>query len=133
METVSEKRPVGVLFWIVGVVALLWNGMGVINLVQQMSPAGLATLPPEYQAFIETRPVWAFVGFAVSVIAGVIGAVLMFMRSRMAVSAFILSGIGALLATIPALGGGIMSVIIGSALSIVLAVVFAAFAARKLA
>lgn len=70
MEKAKINDPIGVLFWIVGVVALIWNGLRCMNFVQQMSLSGLSTLPPEYQTYIEARPPWAFVSFAVSIVAG---------------------------------------------------------------
>lgn len=81
-ENAKTNDQIGLLFWIVGVIALIWNGLGCMNFVQQMSPSGLSTLPPEYQAYIETRPTWAFVSFAVSVVAGLMGAILMLIRSK---------------------------------------------------
>lgn len=132
MEIAKVNGLTKVLFWIVGVVALVWNGLGCVNLIQQMSPAGLANFPPEYQAFIEMRPTWALIAFAVSVVAGLIGAILLLLRSKMSVPAFILSGIGALVATFPTLGTGITSVIIGSAMSIFLAAVFAWYSSHNL-
>lgn len=129
---VEPRNPVGVLFWIVGIVALFWNAMGCINLAQQLSPEGYATLPPEYLSFLEVRPTWALIGFAVSVIAGVIGAVLFLLRQRISFHAFVASGLGALVATLPALGTGITSLIVGSAMSVVLAAAFAWVSAQKL-
>ena len=67
-------------FWLVCAVAFIWNGLGCVNLIQQMSASGLETLPAEYQALIETRPVWGLLGFALSVICGLIGEVLLFLR-----------------------------------------------------
>jgi hypothetical protein len=132
MENAKTNGPIGVLFWIVGVVALIWNGLGCMNFVQQMSTSGLSTLPPEYQAYIEVRPTWAFVAFAVSVVAGIVGAILMLMRSKASVSAFALSGVGALVATLSTLSSGITSVIIGSAMSVAFAAAFAWYASRKI-
>lgn len=132
MTTTNENRQFGPLFWVVAAIALLWNAMGCINLVQQMSEAGRASLPPDYQDFIATRPTWAFIAFAVSVIAGVAGAGLMMLKSHSCVAAFIVSAIGALLTTLPALSTGLTSVIIGSAMSIILAAAFAWYASRKL-
>jgi hypothetical protein len=128
----KTNGPIGVLFWIVGVVALIWNGLGCMNFVQQMSPSGLATLPPEYQNYIEMRPAWAFVAFAVSVVAGIIGAILMLMRSKASVPAFVLSGVGALVVTLSTLSSGITSIIIGSAMSVVFAAAFARYSSRTL-
>ena len=121
-----------ILFWAVAVIALLWNAMGCINFAQQMAEGGRATLPPEYQTFIETRPFFALIGFAVSVFAGVIGAVLLMMRNKQAVAFFIVSCIGAIVTTIPTIASGMMSIIVGSAMSVVLAALFALYAARAL-
>ena len=130
--TRETTSPRGVVFWIVGLVALIWNLMGCINLFQQMSPAGRATLPPEYLSFLEVRPTWALIAFAVSVILGAVGAILLLLRQRVSALAFVASGLGALLATLPALGTGLMSIIIGSAMSVVLAAGFAWYATKKL-
>lgn len=104
--------------------------MGCINFMQQISPAGIATLPPEYQSYIETRPTYAFIAFGVSVIAGLIGAIFMLMRRDQATVLFLASGIGAFVATIPALNAGIPSIVLGSAMSIILAAIFALYASR---
>lgn len=133
-ETPSAKLTGAskIVFWAVAIVALVWNVMGSVNFIQQLSPAGIATLPEEYQAFIEVRPTWALIGFAVSVIAGVAGAILLMMRSRLSIWAFVASAIGAVASVLPTLNSGMPSIIVGSALSIVLAAVFAWYAGRAL-
>ncbi|MDB4185895.1 hypothetical protein N9755_01565 [bacterium] len=73
MSTASKASKIA--FWAIGIIAALWNAMGCINLVQQFSAAGVSTLLPEYQSFIETRPTYAFIAFGISVIAGLIGAI----------------------------------------------------------
>lgn len=128
----ETRNPVGLMLWIVGIVALIWNAMGCINLFQQLSPEGRATLPPEYLSFLDIRPTWALIAFSVSVLAGVLGAVMLLLRQRMSFHAFVASGLGAFVTTLPALGTGITSIIVGSAMSIVLAAVFAWVSARKL-
>jgi hypothetical protein len=47
-----------------------------------------------------------------------------------ATALFLASGLGAFIATIPALNAGIPSIVLGSAMSIVLAAIFALYAAR---
>lgn len=128
MSTASKASKIA--FWAIGIIAALWNAMGCINLVQQFSPAGVSTLPPEYQSFIETRPTYAFIAFGVSVIAGLIGAIFLMMRRGQATVLFLASGLGAFVATIPALNAGIPSLVLGSAMSIVLAAIFALYASR---
>jgi hypothetical protein len=133
MEDTQKDSSVGRSFWVVAIVALIWNGLGTINFVQQLNEAGLSTLPPEYQVYVQTRPIWAFLAFAVSVVAGIVGAILMLIRSKISMPSFIISSLGALVVTFSTLTSGITSVIVGSALSVVLALVFVWFASRKLA
>lgn len=132
MGNAKTNGPIGVLFWTLGVVALIWNGLGCMNFVQQMSASGLSRLPPEYQDYIEVRPNWAFVAFAVSVVAGIFGAILMLMRSKASVPTFVLSGVCALVVTLSTLSSGITSVVIGSAMSVVFAATFAWYSWIKL-
>ncbi|SFR44366.1 hypothetical protein [Litoreibacter janthinus] len=132
MDNDKTAGPIGVLFWIAGVVALIWNGLGCMNFIQQLSPSGLSALPPEYQAYIELRPTWALVAFAVSVGAGLVAAILMLMRFKGATPAFVLSGVGALIVTVSTLSSGVTSVIIGSTMSVVFAAAFAWYTSRKL-
>lgn len=124
----AEGSTGRIVLWVIGIVALIWNGLGCMNLIQQMSPAGLASLPEEYQAFVAVRPSWALAGFAVSVVAGLVGAGLLLVRSRRASPLFALSCIGALISLLPTLGFGMPSIVIGSAMSAVLAAGFAVYA-----
>ncbi len=81
-------------FWIVALFALLWNAMGAANMYDQIANAGLFALPEDYKAYIATRPMWATVGFAVSVVFGILGALAMFMRSGLTTFLFFVSFIG---------------------------------------
>lgn len=120
------------LFWGVAIVALIWNAMGCINFVQQLSPAGRATLPADYQVLIENRALWATAAFALSVIAGLVGAILMLMRRSQAVMAFALSLAGAVISMAPAFQNASSSVIIGTFMTVVLTALFLWVARRFL-
>ena len=80
----SSKPPVW--FWIVSVVALLWNMLGVMAFVGQMmmTPDMLAQLPEAQRVQIEARPMWATIAFGIAVFGGAIGSALLLIRSRMA-------------------------------------------------
>ena len=80
----SSKPPVW--FWIVSVIALLWNMLGVMAFVGQMmmTPDMLAQLPEAQRVAIETRPMWATIAFGIAVFGGAIGSALLLIRSRMA-------------------------------------------------
>ena len=84
-------------FWLIGVVSLIWNGLGCVNFVVQMNTEALAEFPEALQAIVIGRPVWATAGFAVAVSAGALGSVLLLLRNPAAFYVFIASLLGALL------------------------------------
>ncbi len=93
-DSIETKKSARVIFWVVGIFALVWNVILSMNLFEQMSPAGVAALPEDYQIFFTNRPQWAFAGFAVSVVAGLLAAVALLLRRKQAIWAFIVSFIG---------------------------------------
>jgi hypothetical protein len=78
-------------FWIIGGLALLWNAMGVANLIWQLNPANLASMPELHRIIAESRPIWATLAFAVAVIGGLTGTVLLLFRNRLALPTLIAS------------------------------------------
>lgn len=70
--------------WLVAVLGLLWNAMGMINLLMQMNAGMLASMPAEQQAIVESRPAWATFAFAVGVLAGALGCLLLLWRMQRA-------------------------------------------------
>ena len=88
-------------FWVIVIVALIWNGLGVANYLSQMNPDSLASLPEPYRAVIESRPAWATGGFAVAVFGGVVGCLLLLFKKAAAFYAFVLSLIGVVVQAIP--------------------------------
>ena len=69
-------------FYIIGIAALIWNLIGVMAYVMQvtMSDAAMAALPAEQQAFIQNSPVWVTAAYAIAVNAGALGCVLLLVR-----------------------------------------------------
>jgi hypothetical protein len=63
-------------FWIISVVTLIFNVMGVINYFVQMNPDMLASFPESYRPIIEGRPAWATAAFAIAVFGGSLGCLL---------------------------------------------------------
>jgi Ca2+/Na+ antiporter len=61
---------------------LLWNVLGSVNLLWQLSAdaATLASYPETHQAIIIGRPLWATAGFAIGVILGALGCVLLLLK-----------------------------------------------------
>ncbi len=91
MSSTSEKLPVW--FWIIAGVALVWNAMGVMAFVMQvtMSPEALAAMPEAERALYETFPVWALLAFAAAVFGGAIGSLLLLLRKALAYPVFVIS------------------------------------------
>lgn len=90
----TEKTPIW--FWIVAVLALLWNLMGLAAFFMQvnMSEATLAAMPEAERALYESTPIWATAGFAIAVIAGTLASVALLLRKKWAYPVFLLSLIG---------------------------------------
>jgi uncharacterized membrane protein YczE len=84
-------------FWIVAVLGLLWNSFGAyLYTMAKLDPATtLASAPPAMQDYVANMPLWGHLGWSVGIWASFLGSVLMLLRSRHAVTAFLASGIGA--------------------------------------
>ena len=80
-------------FWIIASVALLWNLLGVMAYLQQvtMTPESLAELPAAKQALLGTTPAWATAAFAISVFGGALGCIALLLRKSWAIALFALS------------------------------------------
>lgn len=83
-------------FWIISILALLWNLMGVAAFVMQMSmsPEAMAALPESQQELFETRPAWALAAFVVAVFAGVLGSLMLVLKNKLALPLLVLSLLG---------------------------------------
>ena len=97
----ETARGVHWSFWIIGAIALIWNVMGVINLFVQMNPGALASYPESHRAIIEGRPAWATGAFAVAVLGGALGCLLLLLKKSAAFYVFIASLLGAIVQMIP--------------------------------
>src|SRR5690606_28081044 len=84
VDAMNAGAKPAVWFWVVSVLALLWNMFGVMAFVSQMAmtPDMLAQLPEAQRVAIETRPMWATIAFALAVFGGAIGSALLLIRSR---------------------------------------------------
>lgn len=91
----SDQKP-PFMFWAIAVVGLLWNLIGCWNYIVQSNPEAVAQMPDIYRLIVENRPAWATAGFAVSVFAGAVGAILMLLRRKIATGLFALSLLGSL-------------------------------------
>jgi hypothetical protein len=81
-------------FWIISVVTLIFNIMGVINYFVQMNADSLASFPEQYRPIIEGRPAWATAAFAIAVFGGSLGCLLLLLRRSGAFYVLIASLLG---------------------------------------
>ena len=101
-----NENKVGVhwSFWIIGVVTLIFNVMGVINYFMQMNADSLDSFPESYRPIIEGRPAWATAAFAIAVFGGSLGCLLLLLRKSAAFYAFIASLLGVIMSMMHVFG-----------------------------
>ena len=95
----SNSNKPGITFWIIGLIALIWNGWGCFMYIAQAYDMEMATadLSEEQIAFLDAMPAWYTALFALAVFSGFIGALMLLMKKGMAVKFFVVSFICALI------------------------------------
>ena len=103
MET-TAKTPTHL--WVVGILALLFNAMGAIDYLAMRfkMEAYIAQLTDEMLAYYDSFPVWMEIAWPLSVWSAVIGAVLLLMKNKMAITAFAVSTVAYLVAAVHTFG-----------------------------
>lgn len=91
-------------YWVIAVIGLLWNLSGVANLIGQFDAERVASMPENFRAIVENRPVWVTIAFAVGVGAGALGCVLLLMKKSLAAPVFAVSLLAIGLHMVPQLG-----------------------------
>ncbi len=89
----SSSKKLSASFWIISVIALIWNLMGVFAYLAQayMTDADIAALPEEQIALHENLPAWVTAAFAIAVFGGTIGCILLLLRKKLATMVFVIS------------------------------------------
>ena len=77
----------------VAALALVWNLMGVVAYLSQMT-MDLSVLEDAQRAFYESIPAWATAAFAIAVFAGVAGSVGLLLKKRWAIRVLVISCFG---------------------------------------
>ena len=103
----QDETTVHWSFWVIGVIALIWNLLGSVNFVVQMNPEMLSAYPESERAIIEGRPLWATGAFALGVLGGALGCVLLLLKKSIAFYVFIASLVGVIVTMIHTLTVGI--------------------------
>lgn len=97
-----EKARAPAWYWIVAVLAVIWNGFGCFDYVMTVTRnAGyLSAFPREYVAYLDTLPLWLVGFWALGVGGGLAGALLLLRRARLAAAAFGVSLLGLAVASV---------------------------------
>lgn len=80
----TTKPPVW--FWIISILALIWNSMGVNQYLQQAynTEAFKSMVSTEELEMIGQLPTWYTAVFAIAVFAGALGCILLLLRKKLA-------------------------------------------------
>ena len=138
-ETTTKKTPWHL--WVIGIIALLWNSVGALDYVmtQTRNEAYMSQFTPEQLEHFYGFPAWMIAAWAIAVWGGVVGAVLVLARKRLAVPVFLVALIAMVISTIYTYGIADGMEVVGDTFSLVFtAVIFLIalalyFYARKMA
>lgn len=92
----SNKLPTW--FWVIAVIALLWNLMGVFAFFSDLNltPEKLTEYTEEQKALILSMPSWTKIFYGMATIGGLLGSIALLMRKSWAFPLFVISLIGVL-------------------------------------
>ena len=97
MTDLSNNKPPA-WFWIIAIVAFLWNALGVMAYLMHafITDEAIAALPEEQQAeFLVEHPTWYTAAFAMAVFCGALGCLALLIRKKWAFILFVISFITA--------------------------------------
>ena len=100
--TDSKNKPTAI-FWVVGIIALIWNAMGVDAYIQQAynTERHQAMYPdPKQLEIVNNLPTWLTAVFAIAVFSGVLGCIFLLLRKNIANFLFKLSLLAVIIQTI---------------------------------
>ncbi len=100
MATILKRQPAPWHLWLVGALALIWNGFGAFDFSMTVLKGAAylrsAGMGEAMVAYFQTLPAWLYGPWAVGVWGGVVGSLFLLARRKWAVVAYALSLLGAL-------------------------------------
>ena len=92
MNDQSRNKPT-IWFWVLGVLALLWNLMGVSAYLMDayMKDETLAAFSEAQKAIYINQPTWLTAAYAIAVFGGTLGCIALLLRKKWATPLFLIS------------------------------------------
>lgn len=95
IDAISSPAKAPWHLWLVGLLTLLFNAMGVMSYVStELGMLAEMGMTPEQIAFMDSYPAWAVALWALGVWGAFAGSVLLLLRSRFAVAAMVVALVG---------------------------------------
>jgi len=90
--TATTAKPT-TAFWIIGIIALLWNLTGLIAFFGDVfiSQEALAPLPDAQRELQESTPSWLKIFYGIAVFGGTLGCILLLIKKSFAIQLFMIS------------------------------------------
>ena len=88
--------------WVVGILAVLWNAMGAFDylMTETRNEGYMSKFTPEQLEYFYGFPAWAVAFWAIAVWGGVLGAILLLLRKKLAAGVFLVSFLAMVVTTI---------------------------------
>lgn len=123
-ESTTNKPPIW--YWIISIIALVWNGLGVNGYLGQAynTERYQSSFTPEELELAASMPSWTMGAFAIAVFAGVIASIGLLLRKKWATIFWIVSLIAVILQMGYALINGYISHMVMTVMIILFAFIF---------
>jgi hypothetical protein len=131
MNATSTNKP-PFWYWIISVIALIWNGLGVDGYLGQAynTERYRSSFTPEQLETAASAPSWTMGAFAIAVFAGALAAILLLLRKKWATNFWIISLVAVILQMGYALSTGQAADAVMASMIIVFAFLFLWFSKK---
>jgi hypothetical protein len=92
--------------WLVGILAVLWNSVGVVDYVmtQLQNAAYMSAFTQVQLDYFYSQPMWVTISWGIAVWSSLIGSILLLMRKKISVGVFLLSIVGVVVTSVYSYG-----------------------------